>query len=199
MIERSVILSSGDVFPSTSRGCHAIGPADDLERDARAVSRRAPQRTRDNRSRAGRVSGPGRRAVRGRREARRAAIHARPSHQGVEHRQGAIQVPLTPPSHQIHQIHQIRQISPTPRSAGLVFAAFSVSSRLAPRLPVACSVRRRRADDLQNRPTGETGGVVLRVSGRIAGDDLEVLRSALEESGVVAVELAEASWSTVRR
>ena len=34
-------------------------------------------------------------------------------------------------------------------------------------------------------------GVVLRVSGRIAGEDLEVLRSALEESGVVAVELSE--------
>jgi len=34
-------------------------------------------------------------------------------------------------------------------------------------------------------------GVLLRVSGRIAGEDLEVLRSALEESGVVAVDLAE--------
>jgi len=34
-------------------------------------------------------------------------------------------------------------------------------------------------------------GVLLRVSGRIAGEDLEVLRSALEEGGVVAVELAE--------
>ena len=34
-------------------------------------------------------------------------------------------------------------------------------------------------------------GVVLRISGRIAGQDLEVLRTALEESRVVAIELAE--------
>ena len=34
-------------------------------------------------------------------------------------------------------------------------------------------------------------GVVLRISGRIAGEDLEVLRTALEESRVVAIELAE--------
>ena len=34
-------------------------------------------------------------------------------------------------------------------------------------------------------------GVVLRVSGRITGEDLEVLRTALEEGGVVAMELAE--------
>jgi hypothetical protein len=35
-------------------------------------------------------------------------------------------------------------------------------------------------------------GVVLRVSGRIAGDDdLNVLRTALEESRVVAIDLAE--------
>ncbi len=34
-------------------------------------------------------------------------------------------------------------------------------------------------------------GVVLRISGRIAGKDLEVLRTALEESTVVAVELTE--------
>jgi hypothetical protein len=33
-------------------------------------------------------------------------------------------------------------------------------------------------------------GVVLRVSGRVTGDDLEILRIALEESGVVAVDLA---------
>ena len=33
-------------------------------------------------------------------------------------------------------------------------------------------------------------GVVLRVSGRITGDDLEILRTALEESVVVAVDLA---------
>lgn len=32
-------------------------------------------------------------------------------------------------------------------------------------------------------------GVVLRVSGRIAGDDVEILRTALDESGVVAVDL----------
>jgi hypothetical protein len=34
-------------------------------------------------------------------------------------------------------------------------------------------------------------GIVLRVSGRITGEALEVLRTALEESSVVAVELAE--------
>jgi hypothetical protein len=33
--------------------------------------------------------------------------------------------------------------------------------------------------------------VVLRISGRIAGEDLEVLRAALTESGVVAIELVE--------
>ena len=33
--------------------------------------------------------------------------------------------------------------------------------------------------------------VVLRISGRIAGEDLEVLRTALAESRVVAIELAE--------
>lgn len=32
-------------------------------------------------------------------------------------------------------------------------------------------------------------GVVLRVSGRIAVDDVEILRTALDESGVVAVDL----------
>ena len=34
-------------------------------------------------------------------------------------------------------------------------------------------------------------GVVLRISGRIAGEDLDVLRSALEESRIVAIELGE--------
>jgi hypothetical protein len=34
-------------------------------------------------------------------------------------------------------------------------------------------------------------GVVLRISGRISGEDLEVLRTALEGGSVVAVELAE--------
>ena len=34
-------------------------------------------------------------------------------------------------------------------------------------------------------------GVVLRVSGRITRDDLEVFRTALEESRVVAIDLAE--------
>ena len=34
-------------------------------------------------------------------------------------------------------------------------------------------------------------GVVLRISGRIAGEDLEVLRTALEDGRVVAIELAE--------
>lgn len=33
-------------------------------------------------------------------------------------------------------------------------------------------------------------GVVLRVSGRIAGDDREILRTALDEGDVVAVDLA---------
>ena len=34
-------------------------------------------------------------------------------------------------------------------------------------------------------------GVVLRVSGRIAGEDLAVLRTALEEGRVVALDLTE--------
>ena len=34
-------------------------------------------------------------------------------------------------------------------------------------------------------------GVVLRVSGRVTGDDLEILRAAREESRVVAIDLAE--------
>lgn len=34
-------------------------------------------------------------------------------------------------------------------------------------------------------------GVALRVSGRIAGEDLAVLRTALEEIRVVAIDLAE--------
>jgi hypothetical protein len=34
-------------------------------------------------------------------------------------------------------------------------------------------------------------GFVLRVSGRIAGDDLEILRAALQGSRVVAIDLAE--------
>ena len=33
-------------------------------------------------------------------------------------------------------------------------------------------------------------GLVLRVSGRITGDNLEILRTALEESGVAAIDLA---------
>ena len=33
--------------------------------------------------------------------------------------------------------------------------------------------------------------LVLRVSGRITGNDLEILRTALEESRVVAIDLAE--------
>ena len=34
-------------------------------------------------------------------------------------------------------------------------------------------------------------GVVLRISGRIAGEDLDVLRTALEEDRVVAIDLTE--------
>ena len=34
-------------------------------------------------------------------------------------------------------------------------------------------------------------GVVLRISGRIQGEDLDVLRTALEEDRVVAVDLTE--------
>ena len=34
-------------------------------------------------------------------------------------------------------------------------------------------------------------GVVLRISGRIAGEDLEVLRNALEDGRVVALDLTE--------
>ena len=38
---------------------------------------------------------------------------------------------------------------------------------------------------------GIEGGVVLRLSGRITGDALDVLRTTLEESRVVAIDLAE--------
>jgi hypothetical protein len=38
---------------------------------------------------------------------------------------------------------------------------------------------------------GIEGSVVLRLSGRITGDALDVLRTALEESRVVAIDLAE--------
>jgi anti-anti-sigma regulatory factor len=34
-------------------------------------------------------------------------------------------------------------------------------------------------------------GVVLRISGRITGEDLDVLRTALEKSHVVAIDLTE--------
>jgi anti-anti-sigma regulatory factor len=34
-------------------------------------------------------------------------------------------------------------------------------------------------------------GVVLRISGRITGEDLDVLRTALEEGRVVAIDLTE--------
>jgi hypothetical protein len=34
-------------------------------------------------------------------------------------------------------------------------------------------------------------GVVLRISGRITGDDREIRRTALDESGVAAIDLAE--------
>ena len=34
-------------------------------------------------------------------------------------------------------------------------------------------------------------GVVLRISGRMAGEDLDVLRAALEEGQVVALDLTE--------
>ena len=34
-------------------------------------------------------------------------------------------------------------------------------------------------------------GVVLRISGRITGEDLDVLRTALEEGGVVALDLTD--------
>ena len=34
-------------------------------------------------------------------------------------------------------------------------------------------------------------GLVLRISGRITGEDLDILRTALEDGSVVAVELAE--------
>ena len=34
-------------------------------------------------------------------------------------------------------------------------------------------------------------GVVLRISGRIAGEDLDVLRTALEDGRVVAIDLTE--------
>ena len=97
VIERSVILSSSEVFAvdeswlpkqsvSASTPCCGVGRR----------SRRVQQRAGDHRSRARRVPRPCRRVVRGCGEARRPTIHARPSHQGVEHQQGAIQVSLKP-------------------------------------------------------------------------------------------------------
>ena len=44
---------------------------------------------------------------------------------------------------------------------------------------------------MQNRPISIEQGVVLRISGRIAGEDLDVLRTALEEGRVVALDLTE--------
>ena len=111
VIERSVILSSSEVFavdeswlPTRSvrprPRVAAVAPAQGEPRSEREIIEAALAECR------GRVAG----SVRGGGEARRSTIHARPSHQGVEHQQSAIQVSLNPPDHQIHQIHQILQI-----------------------------------------------------------------------------------------
>ena len=99
VIERSVILSSGEVFAVDESWLpkQSVRPRPRVAALA-AVSRRVPQRAGDHRSRARRVPRPSRRVVRGCGEARRSTIHARPSHQGVEHQQGAIQVSLKPAS-----------------------------------------------------------------------------------------------------
>ena len=95
VIERSVILSSGEVFAVDESWLpkQAARPRPGLRRRLRL--RRAAQRAGDHRSRARRVPRPCRRGVRGGGEARRSAIDARPSHQGTEHQQGAVQVSLT--------------------------------------------------------------------------------------------------------
>ena len=44
---------------------------------------------------------------------------------------------------------------------------------------------------MQNRPTLIEQGAALHISSRITGEDLDVLRIALEEGRVVALDLAE--------
>jgi hypothetical protein len=72
------------------------------------------------------VPGPSRRVGRGCGEAPSSTIHARPSHQGVEHQQSAIQVSLNLARHQINHIHQIREIDQVAIELDARFAALSV-------------------------------------------------------------------------
>ena len=44
---------------------------------------------------------------------------------------------------------------------------------------------------MQNRPTLIEQGAALHISSRITGEDLDVLRNALEDGRVVAVDLTE--------
>ena len=97
VIERSVILSSSEVFAvdeswlpkqsvRTPPRVAALAPALSAPRSERETIEAALAECR------GRVGG----LVRSGGEARSSTIHARPSHQGVEHRQSAIQVSLKP-------------------------------------------------------------------------------------------------------
>ena len=192
VIERSVILSSGEVFAvdeswlpkqsvPTSTSCCGVGRS----------SRRVQQRAGDHRSRARRVPRPSRRVVRSCGEARRSTVHARPSHQGVEHQQGAIQVSLKPAS--------ITRFTTSTRFSGFTssqstetsgFAARFGELRVASGLPLRLR-RQPRAMTCRIDRLSIEQRVVLRISGRIAGEDLEVLRTALAEGRVVAIELAE--------
>ena len=97
VIERSVILSSSEVFavdeswlstqsvPPRPRRC-AVGAAQGEPRSEREIIEAALAECR------GRVAGPSGAAA----KLGSATVHARPSHQGVEHQQGAIQVSLKP-------------------------------------------------------------------------------------------------------
>jgi hypothetical protein len=95
-----------------------------------------------------------------------------------------------------HRIRQIRHIHQNPHiqfSAGDSIALTFSDLRLASRLlltsvndePCEADVTCR----IDRFPTSQ--GPVLRISGRITGEDLDILRTALEDGSVVAVELAE--------
>ena len=114
VIERSVILNSGDIFAVDESWLStpaARRPHVDPPVLARSESH---ERTRDHRSGACRIQGPCLWTIRSRGEAWRSAIHTRPSHQGAANQQDAIQVSLK--AHQFPRIHHIHQIPRIHRS-----------------------------------------------------------------------------------
>jgi hypothetical protein len=62
---------------------------------------------------------------------------------------------------------------------------------LASGLHIRYPGNRPRDHDVQNRPTLIEQGAALHISSRITGEDLDVLRIALEEGRVVALDFAE--------